>query len=96
LRIAMIGVGHVGPKSASGFSDFGDTRVCFDRDERIALSIEDVMPIREPGLDALVKRNSGEQGRTYSSDLASALADIEAALIGRMAIGLETGASDAD
>lgn len=95
MRIAMIGVGHVGPKSAAGFSDFGDTRVRLDRDEKIALSIEGVMPIHNPDLEALFERNSGEQRCTFSSDLASAVADVEAALIGRMTIGRGTGASDA-
>lgn len=75
MRIALIGAGHVGPKSAVGFSDFGDTRVCLDRDGKMALSIEGVMPIREPDLEALVERNLGEQ-RVSSRPIASAIVDM--------------------
>jgi UDPglucose 6-dehydrogenase len=86
---------QVGPKYEANFSDFSDTRVCLDRSEKIALSTEGFVPVRDPDLKALVARNSSEQGCTFSSDLASAVADIEAVLIRRMSIGRETSASNA-
>jgi UDPglucose 6-dehydrogenase len=82
MRIAMIGTGYVGLVSGACFADFGHRIVCVDKDGgKIDGLNAGVMPIWEPGLEALVKAN-GERGRlTFTTDLASAVEGAEAVFI---------------
>jgi UDPglucose 6-dehydrogenase len=82
MRIAMIGTGYVGLVSGACFADFGHRVCCVDKDSaKIEGLNSGVMPIWEPGLEALVKSN-GERGRlTFTTDLASAVKDAEAVFI---------------
>ena len=58
MRIAMIGTGYVGLVSGACFSEFGTDVVCVDKDAgKVDRLLDDVMPIYEPGLDALVEKN---------------------------------------
>ncbi len=82
MRIAMIGSGYVGLVSGACFSDFGHHVVCVDLDEaKIAALRENIMPIYEPGLKDLVARNVDAERLAFSTDLASAIADVEAVFI---------------
>ena len=58
MNICMIGAGYVGLVSAACFSEFGWKVACIDKD---ALRVESLnrgeVPIYEPGLDDLLKRN---------------------------------------
>jgi UDPglucose 6-dehydrogenase len=82
MRIAMIGTGYVGLVSGACFADFGHRVCCVDKDGgKIDGLNGGVMPIWEPGLDALVKANV-ERGRlTFTRDLASGLEGAEAVFI---------------
>jgi UDPglucose 6-dehydrogenase len=82
MRIAMIGTGYVGLVSGACFADFGHRVCCVDKDgSKIDGLNAGVMPIWEPGLEALVKSNA-ERGRlTFTTDLASAVKDAEAVFI---------------
>ncbi|WP_120497030.1 UDP-glucose/GDP-mannose dehydrogenase family protein [Kiloniella sp. EL199] len=92
MRIAMIGTGYVGLVSGTCFSEFGTDVVCVDKDlKKIEGLKKGVIPIFEPGLDALVKNNS-EAGRlTFSTDLAAAAKDADAIFI---AVGTPPGEND--
>ncbi|WP_085905296.1 UDP-glucose dehydrogenase family protein [Kiloniella majae] len=92
MRIAMIGTGYVGLVSGTCFSEFGTDVVCVDKDvNKIEGLKKGVIPIFEPGLDALVKNNS-EAGRlTFSIDLAAAAKDADAIFI---AVGTPPGEND--
>ena len=58
MRIAMIGTGYVGLVSGACLSDFGHDVVCIDKDSsKIDALKNGIMPIWEPGLEALVKAN---------------------------------------
>lgn len=58
MKIAMIGTGYVGLVSGACFSDFGHDVICVDKDASKICALEDnIMPIYEPVLDALVARN---------------------------------------
>lgn len=96
MKVAMIGTGYVGLVSGACFSEFGHDVICVDKDaDKIARLLDGVMPIFEPGLDNLVARNV-EAGRLrFTTDLDSALADIDAVFI---AVGTPSrrGAGDAD
>ena len=82
MRIAMIGTGYVGLVSGACFADFGHQVCCVDKDTgKIDGLNNGIMPIWEPGLEALVKSNS-ERGRlTFTTDLASAVKEAEAVFI---------------
>ena len=82
MRIAVIGTGYVGLVSGTCFSDFGHEVVCVDKDAaKIARLQRGEVPIFEPGLEALLARNTGAGRLTFSTDLARAVADAEAVFI---------------
>ncbi|MBW0008194.1 MAG: UDP-glucose/GDP-mannose dehydrogenase family protein [Sphingomonas sp.] len=82
MRIAMIGTGYVGLVSGACFADFGHRVTCVDKDKaKIDGLNEGVMPIWEPGLEALVKANAQRGRLTFTTDLPSAVENAEAVFI---------------
>ncbi|MBY0508538.1 MAG: UDP-glucose/GDP-mannose dehydrogenase family protein [Rhodospirillaceae bacterium] len=82
MRIAMIGTGYVGLVSGACFSEFGIDVVCVDRDQgKIDRLKNGEIPIFEPGLDVLVKKNA-EAGRlTFTTDMKSSIGGADAVFI---------------
>lgn len=82
MKIAMIGTGYVGLVSGVCFSDFGHEVTCVDKDASKIEKLENgEIPIYEPGLDVLLKKNV-EAGRLFFTvDLASAVAEADAVFI---------------
>ena len=82
MQIAMIGTGYVGLVSGACLADFGHHVTCIDKDAaKIAKIKAGVMPIWEPGLEALVKSNI-ERGRLeFTGELAEGIAGAEAVFI---------------
>jgi len=78
----MIGSGYVGLVSGACFADFGHDVVCVDKDaSKIERLNANIMPIYEPGLDALVKTNV-EAGRlAFSIDLGASVQGCDAVFI---------------
>ena len=63
MNVVMIGAGYVGLVSGACFAEFGAAVVCIDVDtERVDALQRGRIPIYEPGLDDLVRRNA-ESGR---------------------------------
>jgi len=82
MHIAMIGTGYVGLVSGACFSDFGHDVVCVDKDAgKIERLLQGIMPIYEPGLDQLVASNVRAKRLSFTTDLASAVADADAVFI---------------
>ena len=82
MRIAMIGTGYVGLVSGACFADFGHRVTCVDKDSgKIDGLNAGVMPIWEPGLEALVKSNAERERLSFTTDLPSAVESAEAVFI---------------
>lgn len=78
----MIGTGYVGLVSGACFSDFGHEVICVDKDESKIASLErGVMPIYEPGLDALVATNVRAGRLSFTTDVKAGVANADAVFI---------------
>jgi len=67
MNVVMIGSGYVGLVSGTCFAEFGANVTCIDVDkEKIDALNEGIMPIYEPGLDALVEKNIKEGRLAFS------------------------------
>lgn len=82
MKIAMVGSGYVGLVSGACLADFGHDVICIDKDqEKIDRLLAGIMPIFEPGLDALVERNVKAGRLSFTTDLAEAIAGASAIFI---------------
>jgi UDPglucose 6-dehydrogenase len=82
MRIAIIGTGYVGLVSGACFSEFGVSVSCVDQDAaKIACLQRGEVPIYEPGLAALVAGNMAAGRLSFTTDLATALAGVDAVFI---------------
>ena len=88
-QICVVGVGYVGLVTAACFADLGNRVVALDvNEERVANLKKGIMPIYEPGLDELVKRNVKAGRITFTSSYTEALKGAEYAFI---AVGTPSG-----
>ena len=92
MNIVVIGTGYVGLVSGACFSEFGFVVTCVDRDPDKITSLEQGrIPIYEPGLEDLVKRNA-EAGRLqFTTKLGPAVSEADAVFI---AVGTPTRRGD--
>ncbi len=82
MRVAMIGTGYVGLVSGACFSDFGHEVTCVDtNEEKIAKLRAGIIPIYEPGLEALVSDNVKAGRLSFSTNLAEAVPGADAVFI---------------
>ena len=88
-QICVIGVGYVGLVTAACFADLGNRVVALDVDERRVENLKKgIMPIYEPGLEELVKRNTKSGRLLFTTSYAEALKGAEFAFI---AVGTPSG-----
>jgi UDPglucose 6-dehydrogenase len=70
----MIGTGYVGLVSGVCFSDLGNTVYCVDKDKKkIDLLNDGIIPIYEPGLEEILKKNHRQKRLIFTSDLKKAV-----------------------
>jgi UDPglucose 6-dehydrogenase len=74
MKLAVIGTGYVGLVAGTCFSETGNEVVCVDIDEaKIAMLQQGKIPIYEPGLEEMVRRNAEEQRLIFTTDVQSAV-----------------------
>lgn len=89
MKITVIGTGYVGLVSGTCFAEMGNTVCCIDVDQKKIEGLKKgIIPIYEPGLEAMVLRNTANGNLTFSTDLASKLHDTDIAFI---AVGTPMG-----
>jgi len=95
MNLTVIGTGYVGLVSGTCFAEMGNKVHCIDIDQQKIDRLKNgIIPIYEPGLEAMVKRNVENNSLHFSTDLAAQLPTTDVAFI---AVGTpmgEDGAAD--
>ena len=74
MKLCMIGTGYVGLVSGVCFSDLGNTVYCVDKDVNKINSLnKGLVPIYEPGLEEILKKNYKQKRLFFTSDLKKAV-----------------------
>ena len=88
MNITIIGTGYVGLVSGACFSEFGFNVTCIDKDKNKIDSLQNgIIPIYEPSLEDLVKKNMIAKRLSFSTSLSNVFKDSEAIFI---AVGTPT------
>jgi UDPglucose 6-dehydrogenase len=75
MKVAIFGTGYVGLVTGACLAEMGNHVVCVDIDEaKVERLRQGVIPIFEPGLDAIVRRNHAEGRLDFTTDAATAIA----------------------
>ena len=89
MRLAVIGTGYVGLVAGVCFAESGNDVVCVDKDAAKVRALRaGKMPIYEPGLEELLRRNVAERRLTFTTALAGAVRDATVVFI---AVGTPQG-----
>lgn len=89
MKIAMIGTGYVGLVTGTCFAESGNDVVCVDTNEQKINDLKNgIIPIYEPGLDTLVKRNVEEERLSFTTNLEEA---VKKSLLLFIAVGTPPG-----
>ena len=74
MNISVIGAGYVGLVTAAVFADLGNAVICLDTDEKkVEQLLQGIMPIYEPGLDEMVKRNMEARRIVFTTEYAATI-----------------------
>ena len=89
MKITIVGTGYVGLVTGTCFSEVGIDVTCVDIDKKKIEDLENgIMPIYEPGLEPMVKRNQDKNRLHFSTSLKDSIKDSEAVFI---AVGTPPG-----
>jgi UDPglucose 6-dehydrogenase len=89
MHITIIGTGYVGLVTGAGLADLGLTVTCADKDsDKIRLLQLGTVPIFEPGLEDLVRRNQASGRLRFTDDVRAA---IRSSLVNFIAVGTDAG-----
>jgi UDPglucose 6-dehydrogenase len=89
MKIAVIGSGYVGLVAGACFAENGNDVTCVDKDPaKIRLLHKGQIPIYEPGLEEMVRRNRAEKRLTFTTALAKGVRQAQIVFI---AVGTPTG-----
>jgi UDPglucose 6-dehydrogenase len=76
MKIAVVGTGYVGLVAGVCFAESGNDVICVDNDAaKVRALSKGKVPIYEPGLEELLRRNRGEGRLTFTTALPKAVRD---------------------
>lgn len=76
MKLTVVGSGYVGLVAGACFAETGNHVICMDKDEeKIEKLNQGIIPIYEPGLDALVERNVKHGRLEFTTDMTHAVED---------------------
>jgi len=82
MKLTMIGTGYVGLVSGTCLAELGHQVVCVDKDAtKIEMLLDGEVPIFEPGLQDLIRRNVDGGRLSFSTELADVIEGSEAIFI---------------
>jgi UDPglucose 6-dehydrogenase len=82
MKITIVGTGYVGLVSGTCFAEFGVNVTCIDKDKnKIDNLKKGIIPIFEPGLDELVKKNISSKTLFFETDLKKSINGSDAIFI---------------
>lgn len=74
MKISVIGTGYVGLVTGTCLAESGNDVICMDLDrEKIGMLSAGIIPIHEPGLEELIKRNMLSRRLTFTTDMEQAV-----------------------
>src|SRR5712672_1658213 len=82
MKIAVVGTGYVGLVLGACLAENGNAVACVDKDAgKVTTLRAGKMPIYEPGLEEMVRRNHGEERLSFTTDLSAAVKGAEIVFI---------------
>ena len=95
MNLTIVGTGYVGLVTGACFAEMGNKVTCVDIDEaKLAQLREGIVPIHEPGLEALVHDNLKSGRLDFSNDIGSVINDSEVTFIAVGTPPKEDGSAD--
>ena len=89
MKLCVVGTGYVGLVAGTCFAESGNDVICVDIDaDKVNRLQQGIVPIYEPGLEELIKRNLAEGRLSFSTDLSAA---VRQSLICFVAVGTPQG-----
>ena len=97
MRIAIVGAGYVGLVVGAGLAENGNEVICVDNDPGKVQALQaGKVPVYEPGLEELIRRNTSEKRLTFTQGLEEAVAKSSIVFIAVSTPSTESGAADVE